>query len=91
MAAKPASFLWSEMFRRAYGYLLGSYRIATAPEPNSSRPTSFKREKAEEEFTLWQRYMRDLASAENIVVKIGGLVALHLIVRFGQVPRFHGT
>jgi hypothetical protein len=44
-----------------------------APEPNSSRPTRFKREKAEEEFTLWQRYMRDLASAENIVVKIGGL------------------
>src|SRR5688572_27956778 len=27
---------------RPYGYLLGSYRIATAPEPNSSRPTSFK-------------------------------------------------
>src|ERR687896_659093 len=24
------------------GYLLGSYRIATAPEPNSSRPTSFR-------------------------------------------------
>src|SRR5215208_7366165 len=24
------------------GYLLGSYRIATAPEPNSSRPTSLK-------------------------------------------------
>src|SRR4029453_13882482 len=24
------------------GYLLGSYRIATPPEPNSSRPTSFK-------------------------------------------------
>src|SRR6516162_11760466 len=24
------------------GYLLGSYRIATAPEPNSSRLTSFK-------------------------------------------------
>src|SRR6266851_4770346 len=24
------------------GYLLSSYRIATAPEPNSSRPTSFK-------------------------------------------------
>jgi hypothetical protein len=23
-------------------YLLGSYRIATAPEPNSSRPTSFQ-------------------------------------------------
>src|SRR5262249_36916900 len=23
-------------------YLLGSYRIATAPEPNSNRPTSFK-------------------------------------------------
>src|SRR5216684_4353905 len=26
----------------ADGYLLGSYRIATAPEPNSSRLTSFK-------------------------------------------------
>jgi len=24
------------------GYLLGSYRIATAPEPNPSRLTSFK-------------------------------------------------
>ncbi len=24
------------------GYLLGSYCIATAPEPNSCRPTSFK-------------------------------------------------
>src|SRR5204862_5747052 len=24
------------------GYLLGSYRIATAPEPNSNRLTSFK-------------------------------------------------
>jgi len=24
------------------GYLLGSYRIATAPDANSSRPTSFK-------------------------------------------------
>ena len=24
------------------GYLVGSYRIATAPEPNSSRLTSFK-------------------------------------------------
>ena len=27
---------------RADGYLLGPYRIATAPEPNSSRPTSLK-------------------------------------------------
>jgi hypothetical protein len=27
---------------RADGYLLGSYRIATAPEPNSSRLTSLK-------------------------------------------------
>ena len=26
----------------ADGYLLGTYRIATAPEPNSSRLTSFK-------------------------------------------------
>src|SRR5262249_35645003 len=26
----------------AIRYVLGSYRIATAPEPNSSRPTSFK-------------------------------------------------
>jgi len=31
------------------------------------------REKAAEEFALWQRYMRELASAENVVVKIGGL------------------
>ena len=28
--------------RRPNGYLLSSYRIATAPEPNSSRLTSFK-------------------------------------------------
>jgi hypothetical protein len=28
--------------RQAKGYLLGSYRIATAPEPNSSRLTSLK-------------------------------------------------
>ena len=28
--------------RKPDGYLLGSYRIATAPEPNSSRLTSFK-------------------------------------------------
>jgi len=27
---------------RRIGYRLGSYRIATAPEPNSSRLTSFK-------------------------------------------------
>ena len=27
---------------KPYGYLLGSYRIATAPEPNSSRSTSLK-------------------------------------------------
>ena len=27
---------------KSNGYLLGSYRIATAPEPNSSRPTSLK-------------------------------------------------
>ena len=27
---------------RRFCYLLGSYRIATAPEPNSSRLTSFK-------------------------------------------------
>src|SRR6266487_400040 len=27
---------------RRRGYLLGSYRIATAPEPNSNRLTSFK-------------------------------------------------
>src|SRR5579863_4595479 len=27
---------------RQHGYLLGSYRIATAPEPNSCRLTSFK-------------------------------------------------
>src|SRR5258705_9253849 len=38
------SSLWSD-FARAHkpdGYLLSSYRIATAPEPNSSRLTSFK-------------------------------------------------
>jgi hypothetical protein len=28
--------------RKPDGYLLGTYRIATAPEPNSSRSTSFK-------------------------------------------------
>ena len=30
------------MLNKLNGYLLGSYRIATAPEPNSSRLTSFK-------------------------------------------------
>jgi hypothetical protein len=38
-ATRP-SHLWRPYRRN--GYLLGSYRIATAPEPNSSRPTSFK-------------------------------------------------
>ena len=31
------------------------------------------RDKAAEMFALWQRYMRDLATAPNIVVKLGGL------------------
>ena len=30
------------MARSPHGYLLGSYRIATAPEANSSRRTGFK-------------------------------------------------
>ena len=38
---------WHEMVLRCTlpvpnAYLPGSYRIATAPEPNSKRPTSFK-------------------------------------------------
>src|SRR6266567_8103536 len=33
---------WLHRLVRWHGYLLGSYRIATAPEPNSSRLTSFK-------------------------------------------------
>src|SRR5438309_1945591 len=33
---------WESVCFSADGYLLGSYRIATAPEPNSSRLTSFK-------------------------------------------------
>jgi len=38
---------WGSMMRPARaskpdGYLLGSYRIASAPEPNSSRLTSFQ-------------------------------------------------
>ena len=38
---------WAPMMRptranKPNGYLLGSYRIATAPEPNSSRLTSLK-------------------------------------------------
>jgi hypothetical protein len=32
----------SSHFKASAGYLLGSYRIATAPGPNSSRLTSFK-------------------------------------------------
>ena len=38
--ATPPSHRWRPYSRN--GYLLGSYRIATAPEPNSSRLTSFK-------------------------------------------------
>src|ERR1700757_3878231 len=37
-----AKGLWLHRLVRWYDYLLGSYRIATAPEPNSSRLTSFK-------------------------------------------------
>src|SRR5881296_807605 len=33
---------WESVGFSPDGYLLGSYRIATAPEPNSSRLTSFK-------------------------------------------------
>src|SRR5262249_3902627 len=33
---------WESVDFSPDGYLLGSYRIATAPEPNSSRLTSFK-------------------------------------------------
>src|SRR5207253_9587934 len=33
---------WESISLSTDGYLLGSYRIATAPEPNSSRLTSFK-------------------------------------------------
>jgi len=33
---------WISMLNKPNGYLLGSYRIATAPEPNSSRLTSLK-------------------------------------------------
>src|SRR5262249_37544976 len=33
---------WENVDFSPDGYLLGSYRIATAPDPNSRRPTSFK-------------------------------------------------
>jgi len=33
---------WENVDFSLDGYLLGSYRIATAPEPNSSRLTNFK-------------------------------------------------
>ena len=32
---------WISMLNEPNGYLLGSYRIATAPEPNSSREQEF--------------------------------------------------
>jgi hypothetical protein len=37
-----AAVVLSSTARSPDRYLLGSYRIATAPEPNSSRLTSFK-------------------------------------------------
>jgi hypothetical protein len=39
---KSSSAIEAGSFDPAMAYRLGSYRIATAPEPNSSRPTSFK-------------------------------------------------
>ena len=41
-AARPPDTRRATRASRPDGYLLGSYRIATAPEPNSSRLTSFK-------------------------------------------------
>src|ERR1700719_4483925 len=38
----PSRFVGRLELASPDGYLLGSYRIATAPEPNSSRLTSFK-------------------------------------------------
>ena len=39
----PSCFIiWPTGANKPNGYLLGSYRIATAPEPNSSRLTSLK-------------------------------------------------
>ena len=40
--ARVASMMRATRASKPDGYLLGSYRIATAPEPNSSRLTSFK-------------------------------------------------
>jgi hypothetical protein len=40
-AHRPVRAIWSSP-ATPVGYLLASYRIATAPEPNSSRLTSFK-------------------------------------------------
>src|SRR5258708_6664812 len=39
---EPGSMMRPARASNPDGYLLGSYRIATAPEPNSSRLTSFK-------------------------------------------------
>jgi hypothetical protein len=36
------SMMWPTRAHKLNGYLLGSYRIATTPEPNSSRLTSLK-------------------------------------------------
>src|SRR3984893_778024 len=41
-ASNQGSMLRPARASKPDGYLLGSYRIATAPEPNSSRLTSFK-------------------------------------------------
>src|SRR6202011_1740734 len=41
-AANQGSMMRPARASKPDGYLLGSYRIATAPEPNSSRLTSFK-------------------------------------------------
>src|SRR6266508_6756214 len=41
-AANQGSMMRPARASKPDGYLIGSYRIATAPEPNSSRLTSFK-------------------------------------------------
>ena len=42
MLIRAYGLFWSADEIEWYGYLLGSYCIATAPEPNSSWLTSFK-------------------------------------------------
>ena len=39
---RQGKMTWESVSFSADGYRLGSYRMATAPEPNSSRFTSFK-------------------------------------------------